>query len=77
MTQATRPIPMPTSGRQRRGVLAPVLGMVALGFCGLVVLGLLSNSVGGTGVVVGALCAQVRFLGGRTVRLGCPAPGRP
>jgi RsiW-degrading membrane proteinase PrsW (M82 family) len=59
MTQATRVIPMPTPGRQRRGVLAPVLGLVALGFCGLVVLGLLSNSVGGTGVVVGALCALV------------------
>ncbi|GAA5122102.1 PrsW family intramembrane metalloprotease [Pseudonocardia adelaidensis] len=59
MTQATRVIPMPTSGRQRRGVLAPVLGLVALGFCGLVVLGLVGNSVGGTGVVVGALCALV------------------
>jgi protease PrsW len=59
MTQATRVIPLPTPGRQRRGVLAPVLGLIATGFCGLVVLGLLSNSVGGTGVVVGALCALV------------------
>ena len=59
MTQATRVIPMPTPGRQRRGVLAPVLGLIALGFCGLVVLGLLGNSVGGAGVVVGALCALV------------------
>jgi RsiW-degrading membrane proteinase PrsW (M82 family) len=59
MTQATRIIPMPTSGRQRRGVLAPVLGLIALGFCGLVVLGLVGNSVGGAGVVVGALCALV------------------
>jgi RsiW-degrading membrane proteinase PrsW (M82 family) len=59
MTQATRIIPMPTPGRQRRGVLAPVVGLIALGFCGLVVLGLLGNSVGGTGVVVGALCALV------------------
>src|ERR687894_1557903 len=59
MTQATRVIPMPTPGRQRRGVLAPVLGLVALGFCGLVVLGLLGNSVGTAGVVVGALCALV------------------
>jgi protease PrsW len=57
MTQATRVIPMPTPGRQRRGVLAPVLGLIALGFCGLVVIGLVSNSVGVTGVVVGALCA--------------------
>src|ERR687894_2596631 len=59
MTQATRVIPMPTPGRQRRGVLAPVLGLVALGFCGLVVLGLVGSSVGGAGVVVGALCALV------------------
>src|SRR5918999_3958026 len=57
MTQATRVIPMPTPGRQRRAVLAPVLGLIALGFCGLVVLGLVVGSVGVTGVVVGALCA--------------------
>ena len=38
-------------------MLAPVLGLVALGFCGLVVLGLVGNSVGLGGVVVGALCA--------------------
>ncbi|OZM82973.1 PrsW family intramembrane metalloprotease [Pseudonocardia sp. MH-G8] len=48
---------MPTPRRQRRAVLAPVLGLIALGFCGLVVLGLVGNSVGATGVVVGALCA--------------------
>jgi protease PrsW len=57
MTQATRVIPMPTPGRQRRVVLAPVLGLIALGFCGLVVLGVVGNSVGVTGVVVGALGA--------------------
>ncbi len=57
MTQATRVIPMPTPGRQRRAVLAPVLGLIALGFCGLVVLGLVAGSVGVTGVVVGAVCA--------------------
>jgi protease PrsW len=57
MTQATRIIPMPTPGRQRRGVLAPVLGLIGLGFCGLVVLGVVAGSVGVTGVVVGALCA--------------------
>jgi protease PrsW len=57
MTQATRIVPMPTPGRQRRAVLAPVLGLIVLGVCGLVVLGLLSSSVGTTGVVVGALCA--------------------
>ncbi len=57
MTQATRVIPMPTPGRQRRAVLAPVLGLIALGVCGLVVLGIVGNSVGVTGVVVGALCA--------------------
>src|SRR5918996_3625148 len=57
MTQATRVIPMPTPGRQRRGVLVPVLGLIALGFCGLVVLGVLAGSVGVTGVVVGTVCA--------------------
>lgn len=48
---------LPTQQRQRRGVLAPVIGLVALGVCGLVVLGLLGSSVGAGGIVVGALCA--------------------
>jgi protease PrsW len=48
---------LPTQQRQRRGVLAPVIGLVALGVCGLVVLGLVGTSVGAGGVVVGALCA--------------------
>ncbi len=51
------PSPMPTQRRQRRGVLAPVVGLVALGICGLVVLGLVGSTVGAGGVVVGALCA--------------------
>ncbi len=59
MTQPTWEGPIPTSGRQRRGVLAPVLGLIALGVCGLVVLGLVASSVGVGGVVVGALCALV------------------
>ncbi len=48
---------LPTQQRQRRGVLAPVIGLVALGICGLVVLGLVGTSVGAGGIVVGALCA--------------------
>ncbi len=48
---------LPTQQRQRRGVLAPVIGLVALGICGLVVLGLVGTSVGVGGVIVGALCA--------------------
>ena len=48
---------LPTQQRQRRGVLAPVIGLVALGICGLIVLGLVGTSVGVGGVVVGALCA--------------------
>ena len=48
---------LPTQQRQRRGVLAPVIGLVALGICGLVVLGLVGTSVGLGGIVVGALCA--------------------
>ena len=50
---------LPTQQRQRRGVLAPVVGLVALGICGLVVLGLLGTSVGLGGIVVGALCAML------------------
>ena len=48
---------LPTQQRQRRGVLAPVIALVALGICGLIVLGLVGTSVGMGGVVVGALCA--------------------
>jgi protease PrsW len=48
---------LPTQQRQRRGVLAPVIGLVALGVCGLIVLGLVGTSVGVGGVIVGALCA--------------------
>lgn len=54
MTQAA---PMPTPGRRRRVVLAPVLLLVGLAVCGLVVLGLAASTVGPTGVVVGVLCA--------------------
>jgi protease PrsW len=52
-----RTVNLPTRQRQRRGVLAPVIGLVALGICGLVVLGLVGSSIGVAGVVVGALCA--------------------
>ncbi len=64
MTQLTggwgpggRTVMLPTQKRQRRGVLAPVIGLVFLGMCGLVVLGLVGSTVGVGGVVVGALCA--------------------
>jgi protease PrsW len=57
MTQATWQGPLPTVQRQRRGVLAPVIGLVVIGVCGLVVLGLVGNSLGIGGVIVGALCA--------------------
>jgi protease PrsW len=57
MAQATQIIPLPTSKRQRRGVLAPVLGLIALAVCGLVVIGMVGSSVGPGGVLVGALCA--------------------
>uniref|UniRef100_UPI0015F023B2 PrsW family intramembrane metalloprotease n=1 Tax=Pseudonocardia pini TaxID=2758030 RepID=UPI0015F023B2 len=46
-----------THAARRRGVLLPVVGLVALGICGLIVLGLVGNSVGVGGVLVGALCA--------------------
>lgn len=51
--------PMPTQQGRRRVVLGPVLGLVALGICGLVVLALVGTSVGTTGVVVGTVCALV------------------
>jgi RsiW-degrading membrane proteinase PrsW (M82 family) len=57
MTQATRSVPLPTQGRKRRGVLAPVVGLIALGVCGLVVLGMVGSSLGVAGALVGALCA--------------------
>ncbi|WP_214367733.1 PrsW family intramembrane metalloprotease [Pseudonocardia sp. H11422] len=50
-------IAVPARTQQRRGVLAPVAGLVALAVCGLVVLGLVGRSVGVGPVVVGALCA--------------------
>jgi protease PrsW len=51
------PGPLPTHQRRRRHVLAPVLGLVALGICGLLVLGIVGSSIGTGAVVVGALCA--------------------
>ncbi|MCO1655210.1 PrsW family intramembrane metalloprotease [Pseudonocardia humida] len=55
--QATWQGPLPTPQRQRRGVLAPVLGAMALGICGLLAVGLGGSGLGVGGVVVGALCA--------------------
>jgi RsiW-degrading membrane proteinase PrsW (M82 family) len=43
--------------RERRFVLATVLGLVALGFCGLLVFGLVVQQVGAGASVVGTLCA--------------------
>ncbi|HZZ51077.1 MAG TPA: PrsW family glutamic-type intramembrane protease [Pseudonocardia sp.] len=43
--------------RQRRVVLATVLGLVALGFCGLLVFGLVVQQVGTGATIVGTLCA--------------------
>jgi protease PrsW len=48
---------LPTQARQRKGVLGPVVGLVGLGICGLVVIGLVGSSIGAGAVVVGALCA--------------------
>ena len=50
---------LPTPGRQRRAVLGTVAGLVVFGVCGLVVLGLVSGSIGVGAVLVGALCALV------------------
>jgi protease PrsW len=50
---------LPTPGRQRRAVLGPVVLLVLFGVCGLVVLGVVSGSIGVTAVIVGAICALV------------------
>jgi len=50
---------LPTPGRQRRAVLGTVAGLVFFGVCGLVVLGLVSGSIGVGAVLVGAVCALV------------------
>jgi RsiW-degrading membrane proteinase PrsW (M82 family) len=55
--QATWQGPLPTPQRQRRGVLAPVVGAMVLGICGLLAVGLGGSGLGTGGVVVGALCA--------------------
>jgi RsiW-degrading membrane proteinase PrsW (M82 family) len=49
--------PLPTPGRQRRTVLGTVALLVVFGICGLVVLGVVSGSIGIGAVLVGALCA--------------------
>jgi RsiW-degrading membrane proteinase PrsW (M82 family) len=43
--------------RQRRGLLALVLGLVLLGICGLLLLGILVNNLGPGGVIAGTLGA--------------------
>src|SRR3954453_7536245 len=65
MSQATWQGPLPTVQRQRRGVLAPVIGLVVIGVCGLVVLGLVGNSLGIGGGMLRGPCA--RLAGGPVV----------
>jgi protease PrsW len=50
---------LPTPGRHRRVVLGPIVLLVLFGICGLVVLGLVSGSIGAGAVLVGALGALV------------------
>jgi RsiW-degrading membrane proteinase PrsW (M82 family) len=50
---------LPTPGRQRRTVLGTVVLLLLFGVCGLVVLGLVSGSIGLGAVLVGAICALV------------------
>jgi RsiW-degrading membrane proteinase PrsW (M82 family) len=50
---------LPTPGRQRRAVLGPIVLLVLFGICGLVVIGVVSGSIGFGAVLVGALCALV------------------
>ena len=48
---------LPTPGRQRRVVLGPIVALVVFAICGLVLLGVVSGSIGVGAVLVGALCA--------------------
>ncbi|MGE3288309.1 MAG: PrsW family intramembrane metalloprotease, partial [Pseudonocardia sp.] len=50
---------VPTTQRQRQVVLLPVLGLIALGICGLVTVALVGTSVGTAAVIVGIVCALV------------------
>ncbi|MGD9987882.1 PrsW family intramembrane metalloprotease [Pseudonocardia sp.] len=56
MTQA-HTVAIPTRTRHRRVVLAPIIGLVVLGMCALVVIGILGSTIGVGAVVVGAVCA--------------------
>ena len=49
--------PVPTPARQRRGVLGPVLGLMALAVCGLVAVGIIGTEIGPEAVLVGTLTA--------------------
>lgn len=44
---------------QRRRVLGPIIGLLALGICGLLMVGVLLGNLGGGAVLVGAICALV------------------
>ena len=70
---------LPTPGRQRRAVLGTVAGLVFFGVCGLVLLGLVSGSIGVGPVLVGAVCAllPVGPVVGRSCGSTAGSPNRP
>jgi RsiW-degrading membrane proteinase PrsW (M82 family) len=49
--------PVPTPARQRRTVLGPVVGLVALAVCGLLTVGIIGTEIGTQAVLVGTLTA--------------------
>ena len=55
----SRPLTCPPPAASGATVLGTVVGLVVFGVCGLVVLGLVSGSIGVGAVLVGALCALV------------------
>ncbi|WP_214403893.1 PrsW family intramembrane metalloprotease [Pseudonocardia lacus] len=57
MSPPPAPGSLPTARQRRNRVLGPVVVLVALGICGLTVLGLVAGSIGTSGVLVGAVCA--------------------
>ncbi len=49
----------PAPSAKRRGVLLPVAGLVALSLCALITIGIVEQSIGPVGVLVGTLCAML------------------
>lgn len=60
MVVTAQPAPgTPAPSAKNRGVLLPVAGLVVLSLCALITVGLVEQSIGPVGVLVGTLCAML------------------